>query len=139
MEAFLNWLVCVVVLLTLFWLTICWDKYRIRRHIRLRGGERISSEWQLFGYGWIGQGSTRAYVVSWVDKKGSEHHATCRTAWLGGVFFAEHVVVEDVIEGNVVSGHPSAPEDSSAHETIRRVETENEALRAEIARLRRGE
>ena len=94
-EPYQIWLAGVVavtlVLLSIlhFRLLLRWDKQRITRYLVSRGGQVRSIHWLFFGTGWLVHKKTRAYSVDYVDAQGVRHRATCRTAWLAGVYLTE--------------------------------------------------
>jgi hypothetical protein len=119
------------------WATARWDRRRIRSYIAARGGEVQSIKYRHFGNGWLAQENTRAYAVRYTDGKGISHQATCRTAWLGGVYFTEDIVDGPACPKIIVRKPPNALVLESDTGKIHALERENEALREELTRLRR--
>lgn len=119
------------------WATARWDRRRIQSYIAARGGEVQSIKYRHFGNGWLAQENTRAYAVRYTDNEGISHQATYRTAWLGGVYFTEDIVVGPARPKVIVREPPHALVLESDTGRIRELERENEDLREELERLRR--
>ncbi len=100
-----------------------WDHDRVRQYTEARGGALRSIAWTPFGPGWFGNDGARLYRVAYVDADGFEHDAFVKTSMLAGVYFTEDVIV---------GPHADLPPPDPDAELL----AENEALRAEIERLR---
>ncbi len=101
------------------------DGERIERYVSERGGRLLSREWTPFGPGWFGEKDSRLYAITFVDREGNTHEATCKTSMLSGVYLTED---------RIVGSGPGRERDSSAD-----LAEENRRLKAELERLRRGE
>lgn len=130
-----DWLVIAFSLLMLCafvalqsWVLIRWDKQRVANCIATRGGHVQSIDWRRWGW----RSQTRAYFVHYTDADGTAHRVKCLTSWLVGVYFAE-----DTVEDSAKS-YASVENNSAelASGRIHQLERENEALRAELERLR---
>jgi len=65
---------------------------RIRAYVADRDGYVEEIRWDPFGYGWLGD-ANRIYRVTYVNRKGNRHVATCKTSILAGIYWAEDVKV----------------------------------------------
>jgi len=68
------------------------DRGRIRAYVADRDGYVEEIRWDPFGYGWLGD-ANRIYRVTYVNRKGNRHVATCKTSILAGIYWAEYVKV----------------------------------------------
>jgi len=107
------------------------DRGRIRAYVADRGGRAEEIRWDPFGYGWFGD-QNRIYRVTYVNRKGNRHVATCKTSVLAGVYWAEDAKVSG-------DSPPAAPRDTAQDfdEEICRLKEENAQLQDEVGRLRR--
>ncbi len=104
------------------------DGDRVGRHVRERGGRLLEKTWSPFGKGWFGEKDSRIYEVTYLDRDGNTHRATCKTSMLSGVYFTEDNIVAYAVR----------PEQSNRVERADDLAGENRRLRAEIERLRQG-
>jgi hypothetical protein len=106
------------------------DRGRIRSYVAARGGCAEEIRWDPFGYGWFGD-QNRIYRVTYVNRKGNRHVATCKTSVLAGVYWAEDAKV---------SGDPSPAEPRNTaqdfDEEVWRLKEENAQLQNEVERMR---
>jgi hypothetical protein len=110
------------------------DQDRIRRYIRERGGYVRHIEWTPFGRGWFGDQSNRIYTIRYVDGEGNEHHASCKTSVLSGVY-----LTEDRIARRAAPPKEQPPDDIAppyVNDELSSLREENQRLRDEIERLR---
>lgn len=145
MELFSEWIVVTALILLMIafvgfniYLTARWDRRRIRAYIAARGGSVDSIMYRHFGRGWIGQENTRAYLVRYVDADGVAHRATCRTAWLAGVYFTDEVFESVRRHDARRNSAPPPPILEPDSRTVQELKEENARLRAELDRLKRG-
>lgn len=101
------------------------DRDRVRSYIEERGGRLLSSNWAPFGTGWFGEKSDRIYEVRYLDAGGNEHHATCKTSLLTGVYLTEDLIVRHV-----------KPLPAQRTPDLAELEQENRRLRAELEQLK---
>jgi hypothetical protein len=108
------------------------DRGRIRAYVADRDGYVEEIRWDPFGYGWFGATYNRIYRVTYVNRKGNRHVATCKTSALAGVYWAEDAKVSG-------DSPPAAPRDTAQDfdEEICRLKEENAQLQDEVGRLRR--
>jgi hypothetical protein len=83
------------------------DQDRIRDYVQRQGGQLLSCQWAPFGKGWWGEKSDRIYDVSYRDRDGNLHWATCKTSMWTGVYWTEDRISQ------YAEGHPAtiAPEE----------------------------
>lgn len=72
------------------------NKERIRTYVSDRGGRVSSIKWSPFGKGWFGEKDAVIYEVAYSEPDGTEHLATCKTAFFSGVYFTEDRVVGEL-------------------------------------------
>lgn len=104
------------------------DGDRVERYVRERGGRLLEKTWAPFGKGWFGEKDSRIYEVTYLDRDGNTHRATCKTSMFSGVYFTEDTIITYAARSEG-AGRPAVTEDLAE---------ENRRLRAEIERLRRG-
>lgn len=105
------------------------DGDRVERYVRERGGRLLSKQWSPFGRGWFGEKDSRIYEITYLDRDGNTHRATCKTSLWSGVYFTEDAII-------AYSRRESAP--SQARDSAVDLAEENRRLREEIERLRGG-
>ncbi|MBL8797438.1 MAG: bZIP transcription factor [Planctomycetia bacterium] len=119
------------------------DHQRIRDYVESRGGRLLSCHWSPFGTGWWGEKSDRIYEVSFRDRDGNLHHATCKTSMWTGVYWTEDQITQygDRQRGRfpVAGDHDYIASLESENRRLMELEDENRRLREEITRLRRGQ
>lgn len=107
------------------------DGDRVERYVRERGGRLLTKEWAPFGRGWFGEKESRIYEITYLDRDGHTHRATCKTSLWSGVYFTEDSIIAHAKRDEpVVRGIPAGSTDLAE---------ENRRLREEIERLRRGQ
>jgi hypothetical protein len=107
------------------------DRGRIRAYVADRDGYVEEIRWDPFGYGWFGAPYNRIYRVTYVNRKGNRHVATCKTSILAGIYWAEDAKVSGV--------SPPAELRNTVQdfdEEIGRLKEENAQLQDEVGRLR---
>ena len=70
------------------------DGDRIDDYIRDQGGCVVEKHWAPLGTGWLGEKDSRIYEVTYKDKQGNLHKATCKTSMFSGVYFTEDRIVQ---------------------------------------------
>jgi hypothetical protein len=120
------------------------DHQRIRDYIQSHGGRVLSCAWSPFGRGWFGEKSDRIYEVSYLDKDGNQHQATCKTSMWTGVYWTEDRIVlyasrqpEAELEEQEHFRATGNPWDRLADRSPEELEEENRRLRAELERLKK--
>ena len=108
------------------------DRGRIRAYVADRDGYVEEIRWDPFGYGWFGDPYNRIYRVTYVNRKGNRHVATCKTSILAGIYWAEDVKVSS-------ASPPAEPRNTAQDfdEEVWRLKEENARLQDEIERMRR--
>jgi hypothetical protein len=101
------------------------DGDRIAGYLRSRGCVLRSKVWTPFGRGWFGDKKDRIYAIEYDDPDGNRRRATAKTSLFAGVYLTDDELVR--------SAQPS----SDPPTTVAELRAENEALRAEVERLRR--
>ncbi len=102
------------------------DQDRIREYVESRGGRFLQARSAPFGPGWFGEKSDRIYAVHYLDRDGNEREAHCKTSLWTGVYFTRDEIVS----------YAERPRPTSA--TASSLEAENQRLREEVERLKRG-
>ena len=69
------------------------DRDRVDRHFRSRGGRVLDQRWSPFGRGWFGDKSNHIYEIRYEDRDGNIHHATCKTSMFSGVYLTDDRIV----------------------------------------------
>lgn len=100
------------------------DRARLRDHFALCGEEVVDIQWDPFGPGWFGEKSDRIYLVSLRDRDGDVRSVHCKTSMWSGVYETER---RDPLR------------DPRGRKAERALRAENERLRDEVERLRRGD
>jgi hypothetical protein len=121
------------------------DRDRIRDYVQGRGGRMLSCTWAPFGTGWFGDKSDRIYEVSYLDKEGNQHRATCKTSMWTGVYWTEDRIVvhaqQQPSPDKLVEPEPfqsdGDPWSQTAGRSAEELEAENRRLREELERLKR--
>ena len=70
------------------------DRDRIRAYIESQAGRLLDCNWSPFGRGWFGSKEERIYEITYLDREGNRHRATCKTSLLSGVYFTEDAIEE---------------------------------------------
>lgn len=73
----------IAAFIAMIWL----DRRRIAEEVAALGGKVVDITWEVFGPGWIGDGSHRLYSVTYRDIDGVEQTQFCKTSLLSGVYF----------------------------------------------------
>jgi len=111
------------------------DGDRVENYVRERGGRLLEKKWAPFGKGWFGEKDSRIYEISYVDRDGNTHRATCKTSLFSGVYFTEDMIVAYGARRESPGARGAADRIDPADDLAE----ENRRLRAEIERLRRGQ
>lgn len=69
------------------------DGDRVEVYVRERGGRLLEKTWAPFGKGWFGEKDSRIYEITYLDRDGNTHRATCKTSMFSGVYFTEDNIV----------------------------------------------
>ena len=93
MEAFVIILIVIVVWLILRIEAGGMDRERVAEYVARQGGKLLSSNWELFGPGWLGD-KNRIYSIRYLDAAGNEHSAMCKTSAGAGVYFTADEIVQ---------------------------------------------
>lgn len=101
------------------------DGDRIAGYLRSRGCVLRRKVWTPFGRGWFGDKNDRIYAIEYDDQDGNRRRATAKTSMFAGVYLTD----DELVRAAAPSGEPPA--------TVAGLRAENEALRAEVERLRR--
>lgn len=70
------------------------DTKRMRDYFLGRGEVLVSSDWQLFGPGWVGERDSRIYSIRYKDRQEKLHMAFAKTSLFSGVFITDDRVME---------------------------------------------
>ena len=100
------------------------DHERIDSHIQSKGGRVLERHWNPLGKGWFGERNARIYDLSYVDRDGHEHQATCKTSMFAGVYLTDDQILK-------TASKPHSRRDTDA------LTAENRRLRKELEELRR--
>ena len=100
------------------------DRVRLRDWFAGGGEEVVTIQWDPFGPGWFGEKSDRIYLVSLRDGDGTVRRVHCKTSMWTGVYVSERRDPLRYFRG---------------HDRDRTLREENERLRDEVERLRRGD
>lgn len=105
------------------------DGDRVEVYVRERGGRLLEKNWAPFGKGWFGEKDSRIYEITYLDRDGNTHRATCKTSMFSGVYFTEDNIV-------AYAARPESPARSEA--SAEDLAEENRRLRAELERIKRS-
>jgi len=100
------------------------DHGRVDDYIQSKGGRVLERHWNPLGKGWVGERNARIYELSYVDKDGNEHQATCKTSMFAGVYLTDDKVVK-------TARKPDSRRDTED------LAAENRRLQEELEELRR--
>ncbi len=100
------------------------DRDRIQEYIASLGGQVLETKWSPLGPGWFASQHHRIYTVRYLDRRGNEHRAYCKTGWLTGVYFTGDKIIRPA---------------KGAEDKTSLLEEENRRLREELERLERDE
>jgi hypothetical protein len=112
------------------------DHDRVREYVQSRGGRLLEANWAPFGKGWFGEKSDRIYEVRYADADGNEHRASCKTSLFSGVYFTDDRIIR-YADDRAEEDHSDDSADGDLQ--IIALEQENQRLRDELKRLKRGE
>jgi hypothetical protein len=92
----------IPLIMVAWYVTIRFDKARIRSYMEERSHVTLWTKWRPFGHGWLAEshrdgGGNRIYRVCYRDVYGNIHEAWVKTAFFGGVYMSQDEIVEQAM------------------------------------------